>query len=205
MKHLSKTLAAATLGLFALGGCQTTTVQAPLRAADAAPVASTSERERDLYLSVIGQLIEHGKYYAALAHLDEFQRLHGPLEASRRLRGDAWLAVGALENAEKEYAAITDGKLVGYGKHGLGRVAASRQDWTRAALHFEQAVNEQPTNTRFLGDFANALFELGRTNDAEFQLRKALELSPQDNEASQALRTMLATGKRAALATEARQ
>lgn len=204
MRHRSKALVliAAALGLFALCGCQTTTVQAVPRAADPTPVASISERERDLYLSVIGQLIEHGKFYAALAHLDEFQRLHGPSEASRRLRGDAWLAVGALDNAEKEYSSITEGKLVGYGKHGLGRVAASREDWTLAALHFEQAVNEQPTNTRFLGDFAGALFELGKTDDAEFQLRKALELSPQDSEASHAMRAMLATGKRPALAAE---
>ena len=207
MRHRRETLAltAAAFGLFALCGCQTTTIRALPRPADSAPVASIGERERDLYLSVIGQLIEHGKFYAALAHLDEFQRLHGPIDGSRRLRGDAWLAVGALENAEREYAAVAEGKLAGYGKHGLGRVAANRQDWTLAARHFEQAVGEQPTNTRFLGDFANALFELGRTDDAEFQLRKALELSPQDGEASEALRAMLVARKRPALAAGAQQ
>jgi hypothetical protein len=60
-------------------------------------------------------------------------------------------------------------------------------------------VGQQPTNTRFLQDFASALFELGKVNDAEFQLRKALELSASDSATSETLRAMLATRTRADL------
>jgi tetratricopeptide (TPR) repeat protein len=190
---------AAVLSLVSLCGCQTTVVQTIPRATDAASATLPSDRERDLYLSVIGQLVDHGKFYAALAHLDEFERLHGPTDASRKLRGDAWVAVGALDNAEAEYTAITEGRLSGFGEHGLGRVAAARDDWTSASRHFERAVGQQPTNTQFLQDFASALYELGRVNEAEFQLRKALELSASDSPSSETLRTLLATHKRTAL------
>jgi tight adherence protein D len=192
-------LAAALFSLVPLCGCQTTLVQTSPRPAEAPSAAIPSDRERDLYLSVIGQLIDHGKFYAALAHLDEFERLHGPTDASRKLRGDSWLAVGALDNAAVEYTAIAEGRFIGYGEHGLGRVAAAREDWPTASRHFERAVAQQPTNTRFLQDFASALFELGKINDAEFQLRKALELSASDNATSETLRAMLATRTRAEL------
>lgn len=194
-----QSLAVVVLALVPLCGCQTTVVQTAPRAAEAASAALPSDRERDLYLSVIGQLLDHGKFYAALAHLDEFERLHGAADSSHKLRGDAWLAVGALENAEVEYTAIAEGRLVGYGEHGLGSVAAAREDWPAASRHFERAVTQQPTNTRFLQDFASALFELGKVNDAEFQLRKALELSAADSPTSETLRAMLATHKRAGL------
>jgi Flp pilus assembly protein TadD len=174
-------------------------VQTAPRPADAASPAIPADRERDLYLSVIGQLINHGKFYAALAHLDEFERLHGPTEQSRKLRGDAWLAVGALDNAETAYTGIAEGRLAGYGEHGLGRVAAARDDWPTASRHFERAVTQQPTNTRFLQDFASALFEMGKVDDAEFQLRKALELSASDSATSETVRAMLATHKSAEL------
>jgi Flp pilus assembly protein TadD len=166
---------------------------------EARPAALPTDRERDLYLSVIGQLIDHGKFYAALAHLDEFERLYGPNDVSRKLRGDAWLAVGAFDNAETEYTAITEGKLVGYGNHGLGRVAAARENWPMASRHFERAVAQQPTHTRFLQDFAGALYELGRVNEAEFQLRKPLELSASDSATSETLREMLASRTRTGL------
>jgi Flp pilus assembly protein TadD len=191
--------AVCVLAMVLLCGCQTTLVHTSPRATETQFATVPSDRERDLYLSVIGQLIDHGKFYAALAHLDEFERLHGPTDASRKLRGDAWLAVGALDNAEVQYTAITDGRFAGHGAHGLGRVAAARQDWTAAARHFERAVGQQPTNTRFLQDFASALFELGKVNDAEFQLRKAVELSASDSATSEALRAMLATRTRADL------
>ena len=197
MRCLSLTLV--VLALVPLCGCQTTVVQTSPRAAETTSAAIPSDRERDLYLSVIGQLIDHGQFYAALAHLDEFERLHNATDASRKLRGDAWLAVGALDNAEAAYTAITEGRLAGFGEHGLGRVAAARDDWPAASRHFERAVGQQPTNTRFLQDFASALFELGKVNDAEFQLRKALELSASDIAASETLRAMLATHKRTEL------
>jgi tetratricopeptide (TPR) repeat protein len=139
------------------------------------------QRTRDLYLSIIVQLVQYEKYHAALAHIDEFERLYGATPGSRGLRADAWLALGELGNAEKEYSAISKGPLAGMGHHGLGSVAAGRGDWPGAVTYFEQAVREEPTNTRFLTDLSGAYSKVGRSNDADFELKKAQELSPASN------------------------
>src|SRR6185503_13102187 len=139
---------------------------------------------RDLYLSVIGQLIEYEKYHAALAHLEQFERLYGSTETSHRFKGDAWLALGQLSEAEREYTAVGSAAMSGYGSHGLGRVAAARDDWARALGYFEEAVRDQPTSANFLNDLGCALYRLGRVEEAEFQLQKALDLAPRNQQVS---------------------
>jgi len=159
-------------------GCQTVPPSSPAHVPEATMNVQTDQRTRDLYLSVIEQLEQYEKYHAALAHIDEFERLYGATPRSRGLRGDAWLALGQPDNAEKEYAAIARGDSLGAGQHGLGRVAAARGDWALAVTHFERAVQEQPTNTRFLTDLGHGYTEVGRMADAEFTLKKAQELTP---------------------------
>jgi len=159
-------------------GCQTESGFPPTQFSETKMSVQNDQRTRDLYLSVIEQLEHYEKYHAALAHIDEFERLYGTTPRSRGLRGDAWLALGDPDNAEKEYTAITRGAFAGAGQHGLGRVAAARGDWALAVTHFERAVQEQPTNTRFLTDLSQGYAEVGRTADAEFTLKKAQELVP---------------------------
>ena len=193
---------AGALAVLLLGGCQSlpqrgnASLSTPTAAPKRSEAFSGDERTRELYLAVIGELITHNKAYAALAHLDEYERVHGPSDASHKLRGDAWLATGAVANAQKEYAVITEGRFAGYGRHGLGRVAAAGADWSVAATHFELAVREQPTNTEFLRDLGSALAQLGLFDDAAFHLRKALELSPMDPVATEALKGVLAAQER---------
>jgi tetratricopeptide (TPR) repeat protein len=176
---------AVTIALFvaclANAGCQTIGGTPPSRAALSPTELRNDQRTRDLYLSIIVQLVQYEKYHAALAHIDEFERLYGATPRSRGLRADAWLALGELGNAEKEYSAIAKGPLGGVGRHGLGSVAAGRGDWQAAVMYFEQAVHEDPTNTRFLTDLSGAYSMIGRTNDADFALKKAQELSPASN------------------------
>lgn len=166
------------LACLANAGCQTIGGAPPPRAALSPTELRNDQRTRDLYLSIIVQLVQYEKYHAALAHIDEFERLYGATPRSRGLRADAWLALGELGNAEKEYSAIAKGPLAGVGRHGLGSVAAGRADWPAAVTYFEQAVREEPTNTRFLTDLSGAYLKVGRSNDADFALKKAQELSP---------------------------
>jgi tetratricopeptide (TPR) repeat protein len=158
-------------------GCQTVNGRPAPPVAKAQPDLRKDQRTRELYLSIIAQLEQYEKYHAALAHIDEFERIYGTTPRSRGLRADAWLAIGELAKAETEYTAIVRGPLSGEGLHGLGRVAASQRDWSNAVTYFEQAVHEQPTNTRFLDDLGRAYSEVGRSNDAEFTFKKAGELS----------------------------
>src|SRR5262249_41574443 len=148
-------------------------------------------RSQELYLSVIEQLLQSGKYYAGLAHIDEFEHDYGKSPRATRLRGDAWLAIGDLAKAETEYASLTGTPLSAFGEHGLGSVAAKRADWQRAATYFQQAVAAQPTNVAFLDDLGGALSETGQMDGAEFALRKALELAPTDEDAKKELRALL--------------
>lgn len=103
---------------------------------------------------------------------------YGHAPWARKLRADAKFALGAIPDSEADYLAISKGDLAGYGKHGLGRVAAVRGDWDLAARNFQEAVRAKPTNPQFLRDFGQALQKLGRAEEAELNLRKAEELSP---------------------------
>jgi Flp pilus assembly protein TadD len=177
-KRLVLEIAALSVLLLTNAGCQTGNGTFAPRTAVTQSDVSSDERTRDLYLSVIEQLVQYEKYHAALAHIDEFEHLFGPSPRSRALRGDAWLALGEFAAAEKEYDAIVHGPLASVGQHGLGNVSAARENWPRAVTYFEEAVREQPTNTRFLTDLGHAYSEVGRDHDAEFALKQAQELSP---------------------------
>lgn len=170
-----------TLSLL-LGGCVGQSHAPVIEPVPPPSAAEKIERSRSLYLSVIEELIRSGKGHAALAHLDEFEREYGSGAASARLRADAWLSLGEMAKAEAGYRAILKGELAGFAKHGLGRIAAAKEDWVLAQRHFEDATKEQPTNSRFLNDFGCSLYRLARLEDAEFVLRKAHELAPNDQE-----------------------
>lgn len=162
-----------------LAACQTAHPPTAPVTAEATTSVQEDQRTRDLYLSAIEQLIQYDKFHAALAHIDEFELRFGPNPRTHALRGDAWLALGEFDRAEKEYGAIERGTLAGAGHHGLGSVAAKRGNWALAATQFEDAVETQPTNTKFLTDLSHAYAELGRDHDAEFALKQAQELSPE--------------------------
>jgi Flp pilus assembly protein TadD len=193
MSARSVVLGTVALGIVSIvtAGCQTAGGPLAPRATDRPAEMKSDQRMRDLYLSVIEQLEQYEKFHAALAHIDEFERLYGTTSRSRGLRADAWLALGELASAEKEYGAIVRGPLAGVGRHGLGSIAAARGDWPHAVTYFEQAVHEQPTNTFFLTDLGRAYSEVGRADDAEFALRKAQELSPRANQDTSRLLTSL--------------
>jgi Flp pilus assembly protein TadD len=151
-----------------------------------------SAHTRAFYLSVIERLIGDGQAYAALAHLDEFDRAFGIVPQSQRLRGDAWLAVGDLAQAERSYAAITGAALAGYRLNGLGRIAAERRDWPRSADYFAQAVAAAPANAEFLNNLGGSLIYMARYDEAEFALRKARQLAPADDRVISNLLLLLA-------------
>lgn len=201
MKKSSVRFAIAVALLLAVGvaGCQSMRSYPEAKGTESSTGLRPDERARSLYISVIEQLIQQKKYRAALAHLDEYERMYKASPVLHRLRGDAWLALGDHANAEREYLEIAEGTLAAYGKHGLGRIEAARQSWSSASAYFREAVREQPTNVRFLNDLGCALFEMGDVEQAEFQLRKALELAPDDEMVKGNLATLRLNGTTAEL------
>jgi tight adherence protein D len=175
-----------------LSGCQTPSGTTPHRADPTVRPLEKDPRSAELYLSLIAQLNGNGEYYAALAHIDEFERLYGKTPRAAMLRGDALVDLGDLPNAEAAYTSIPDGVLPGDKQYGLGRVAAARSNWHGAVSYLEAAVAQQPTNVRFLNDLGCALYRVGRTEDALFALYKARELGPADAEVRYNLSVILA-------------
>lgn len=196
MTQYRSVLIVAVAGMIGLSGCQTrpATFTAPDRVNS---VSLTKDpRSRALYRSLIAQLNQDGKYYAALAHISEFERLYGKTPQTTMLRGDAFVGLGALTKAEAAYASIPDGSLSGDKQFGLGRVAAAHGDWKRASSYLRNAVAQQPTNVRFLNDFGCALYRLGRRSAALFALHKAHELAPADAEVRRNLAIVSAAGRK---------
>jgi Flp pilus assembly protein TadD len=191
MTKRTNTVFALSVAAMVIGACQT--VHAPiLQSPPALSVSEKKEQSRKLYLSVIEQLIQDGKAYAALAHLDEYGRSFGTDSPSQRLAADAWFVLGDLAKAEAGYRSVLTGAQSGHGEHGLGRVAAAHGDWMGARQHFDSAVKDEPTNSRFLNDLGCSLFHLNRLDEAEFTLRKAHELAPHDEEIAENIIILLA-------------
>ena len=96
--------------LLALAGC-------------AMPVAksgSPNSTEAAIHTDLIRGLLDHGQYYAALAHIDEEQRANGKSDALSALRADALAAMGRTAEADEMYRSLLHGEFAGEGYHGLG-------------------------------------------------------------------------------------
>jgi len=198
MKRYGPFLIAALAGLICLGGCES----APQPPSAGTTALTSDPRSRELYLTLIAEMNSDGEYYAAIAHIDEFERLYGNAARAEMLRGDALIGLGDLAKAEAAYDSIPHDSLPGDKQYGLGRVAAARSDWKKAAAYLEDAAAAQPTNVRFLDDLGCALFRLGETDDALFALHKAHELAPADAEVSRNLSIALAGKSGGASATK---
>jgi len=62
--------------------------------------------------------------------------------------------------------------------HGLGLVYCQQRDWTTAIRHLKRAVKSDPENPAILGDYGNALSQVGQTREGISFLKKALSADP---------------------------
>lgn len=159
-----------------LGACAAS-VQAP--SVVAAPKAKPVQ-DSELYLSVIGELIKNGQAYAALANLDQYDHQFGASNRSRKLRADALLKIGKTDEAETLYRGLVATPLEADAWNGLGRIAAKAGKWQQAVGSFRKASNADPTRADFLSNLGYALIQTHAYADAEFALRKARQLAPDD-------------------------
>src|SRR6478735_4540622 len=104
MKH-----ALAIVAMLALAGC-------------ALPVAkggSSTSTEAAIHTDLIRGLLDHGQYFAALAHIDEEQKANGKSDALSALRADALAAMGRTAEADEIYRSLAHGDYAGEAYHGL--------------------------------------------------------------------------------------
>jgi len=148
-------------------------------AAAAAPVHTADETPpRALYLHLVAELESEGKSHAALAYLDDYDRLYPGDQQAELLQAAALLKVGHSEAAAAVYRGLLPTALAAAAHDGLGQVSALRGDWHAARDQFRQAGTLAPTDAKFLNNYGYALLKLSAFSTAEFTLRQAAELAP---------------------------
>ena len=139
--------------------------------------------ERGLYIQLIEKLEETGQYYAALAHLDRYERDWPVTDQVRYLRATALRKTGDLDQARALYQELTRGQYGARAYEGLGLIEAARGDGRAALQRFEQASRIDPTNVELLSNLGYAAMQVRENKLAEQALFKAGQLGPQDRRA----------------------
>lgn len=141
-------------------------------------VACTAEEpanEIALGRSLVERRMQSGHLHAAYA---EVLSLPANQADVALLRADILRRLGRDE-AGAWYDALLKTCKVANAHHGLGQLAASRNDWSRAIDEFKQAVIRAPAEARFRNDLGYALLRAGKNVEAEFELQVAHELNPE--------------------------
>ncbi|MEE9877390.1 MAG: Flp pilus assembly protein TadD [Stenotrophomonas maltophilia] len=121
---------------------------------------------------------QHGAWYASLAHVDAFRQRYGDPPALRLLQADALRETGQADAAIALYRELSSGPQAAAAAHGLGLIAARRDDDGGSEEALARATELQPLNTDYLGDLGYARLRAGQFEQAREPLAKALELSP---------------------------
>jgi len=164
---------------------------APLRNAQACEAEANPDQ--NVKLDLIRQLMDGGKLYAALAHLDangsdSFQ--------STYLRAEILRQTDRTEQAVSLYRKLLGGCLAGKGYHGLGLVAGRDNKISEAIDFLQKAAIELPLDVRVRNDLGYALLLDGQFEPARNEFLTALELDGGDLlAATNTVLLLLATGK----------
>ncbi|KAF1016793.1 MAG: hypothetical protein GAK31_00051 [Stenotrophomonas maltophilia] len=134
--------------------------------------------QRVTYLDLIGRMQAQGAWFASLAHVDAFRQRFGDSPALRLLQADALRQTGQADAALALYQGLSSGPQAGAAAHGLGLIAASRNDDAASEQALARAAQLEPLNTDYLGDLGFARLRDGRFEQAREPLAKALELAP---------------------------
>ncbi|HDX0826075.1 TPA: Flp pilus assembly protein TadD, partial [Stenotrophomonas maltophilia] len=158
-------------------GCASTTPKY-LRAPSLAAPEPAPQDSRNAYLELIGRMQQQGAWYASLAHVDAFRQRYGDPPALRLLQADALRETGQADAAIALYRELSSGPQAAAAAHGLGLIAARRDDDGGSEEALARATQLQPLNTDYLGDLGYARLRAGQFEQAREPLAKALELSP---------------------------
>ncbi|WP_404356859.1 tetratricopeptide repeat protein [Methylotuvimicrobium sp. KM1] len=135
------------------------------------------EPKQNVKLDLIRQLMDSGKLYAALAHLDDARSLS---LQSNYLRAEILRRTGRSEMAATLYRELLESCMVGKGYHGLGLIAGRNRQINEAIDFLQKAANELPVDTRVRNDLGYALLLGGQFDSARNEFLTALELDGGD-------------------------
>lgn len=163
---------------------------------DASP-EDLAETDASVHVDLIRKMLDQQQYYAALAHIQEQQRLSGNSDQLRYLEAEARRDLGQSAQAEVLYRGLLNSKLAGEAYHGLGLLYASR-DLNASVQYLREATHRNPTDAGARNDLGYALLRAGRYSEAMPELSTAVELEPTDDKArNNLLLLMMMTGDEA--------
>ncbi|KAF0865158.1 lipopolysaccharide assembly protein LapB [Pseudomonas sp. LD120] len=143
--------------------------------------------DQELSLSLADELINSGKLHAGLANL---QRLPDDLPAVRLRKAKIYRLLGQRE-ADPLYRSLLGGCLAAEGEHGLGQLAAGRNDNEQALVHLQRAARLSPTDEKIRNDLGVVYLKTRRLKEARFEFITAMELKQSDQLAALNLVTLL--------------
>lgn len=112
--------------------------------------------------------------YERIIHIDEND------EESRYYHGILSIRLNRMEDAKKDFDYILFyNPASGLGREGLALWYKERADYVEAVKHYSEIIKQRPTAI-LLSNRAECYLALKRLNDAGEDIRKALEMSPED-------------------------
>lgn len=183
MKHLTL-----ILGAVLLSGCAGQLPLLDARQTNPPPRScSPLNNDQELIAGMAAQLVEQGRFHAALANLEQ---LPDSLPEARMRKAQVLRVLGKPE-AETLYLSLLDTCVAADGHHGLGQLAAARGDFAEAEAQLRQAVKLAPVNGAMRNDLGVVYLRERKIEQAQFELMTALQLSADGTRASANLLTLL--------------
>ncbi|TBV05034.1 hypothetical protein DNK34_13340 [Pseudomonas dryadis] len=186
MKRLTTLLG--VLGL--LGGCAGSGGSSPwlIDRGDAAPRACAPlSQDQELALNLAQETADEGRLHAALANLE---RLPNSLPEARLRKARILRSLNRPE-AKDLYASLVDTCLKAQGEHGLGQLASAEKRYDEALKHLRLAVSLAPTSDTMRNDLGVVYMNLGRLEEARFELLTSQELNQAEKRPALNLLTLL--------------
>lgn len=143
--------------------------------------------EQELALNLADNMVNEGRLYASLANL---QGLPDDL-VQVRLRKARVLRLMGRKDAEPLYQSLLGTCLAAEGEHGLGQLAAAKNDNASATTHLERAVKMAPTDDKMRNDLGVVYLNQRRIPEARFEFMTAMELKQADSLAALNMVTLL--------------
>ncbi len=143
-------------------------------------VRQREKREREIHLSLVNKMISQKNEYAALAHLDSYERRWGASFESKRLRADCLRRTRQLDEAESLYKSILGQQSNARIWYGLGKVSIEKNDMKTAASRLEKAVQVDPLMIEAYSDLGLIYLLEGKQTTSYDTLMKASQLSSND-------------------------
>lgn len=131
---------------------------------------------RQVHTDLVREMIAQGRYYAALAHIEELQKRDGPRDELLLLHAQVLAKLDRNQQAESEYKQLLGSAHEGEARHGLGLLYAS-QNYSVSLQYLKQAAGLRPTDPDIRNDYGYALLAGGQYPAARLQLATAHELA----------------------------